>query len=135
MAKHLPFNEFDLSGITNAVNRYKGAGLEPDYSLEGKAGGVVSIMMRNPMTRDGSLVGFEVHKLARPGWFGDKAWWVVQLYSKSAESETVEKRGCVTGKTQAHALTEAETDLRFNFMSICDFELASQGWDNRRPGS
>ena len=86
------------------------------------------------MTGDGSLVVFEVHKLTRPGWFGEKAWWVVQLWSKSPDGDGDEKRGCVSGKIQAVALTEAETDLRFNFMSICDFELASQGWDNRPPG-
>jgi hypothetical protein len=131
MAKHLPFNEFDMSGVTNAVNRYKAAGLRADYSIEGKDAGIVSIVFENPVKGDGSLVVFEVHKLTRPGWIGEKAWWVVQLWSRSTNGD--DKRGCVCGKMQAVALTEAETDLRFNFMSICDFELASQGWDNRAP--
>ena len=112
MVKHLPFNEFDMCAITNAVNRYKGAGLWADYDVEQKAAGVVSIALENPMTRDGSLALFEVHKLARPAWFGERAMWVVQLWSQPAGSKAVETRGWVTGKTQAHALTEAEAHLR-----------------------
>jgi hypothetical protein len=125
MVKHLPFNEFDMSAITNVVNRYKGAGLRADYNMARKVAGVVSIVLEDPMKRDGSLAVFEVHKLARPTWFGNRAWWVVQLWSQSVQSRMAEKRGCVTGKTQARALVEAETDLRCNFISRCDFELAS----------
>ena len=112
MVKHLPFKEFDMCAITNAVNRYKGAGLWADYNLEQKAGGVVSIVLENPMMRDGSLVVFEVHKLARPTWFGQRALWVVQLWSRPPGSKAAETRGCVTGKIQAHALREAEAHLR-----------------------
>jgi hypothetical protein len=112
MVKHLPFNEFDMCAITNAVNRYKGRGLRADYNIEQKAAGVVSILLENPMTRDWSLALFEVHKLARPAWFGERALWVVQLWSQPPGSKAAEKRGCVTGKTQAHALTEAESHLR-----------------------
>jgi hypothetical protein len=73
---------------------------------------VVSIVLENPMAGDGSLALFEVHKLARPTWFGQRALWVVQLWSQPPGSKAAETRGCVTGKTQAHALTEAETHLR-----------------------
>jgi len=131
MPKHLPITEFDMSGIYVAVNRYKSAGLKADYSVEQRTAGIVTIVLENPMTRDGSIAAFEIHKLARPGWFGEKAWWVIQLCSKSPGASQFERRGCVSAKTQAYALSEAEVDLRFNFISICDFELASQGWDNR----
>jgi hypothetical protein len=48
MIKHLPFNEFDMCAITNAVSCFKGAGLLADYNMEQKAGGVVSILFENP---------------------------------------------------------------------------------------
>jgi hypothetical protein len=112
MVKHLPYNEFDMCAITNAVDRYKGAGLRADYNIEQKAAGVVSIVLENPMMRKGSLALFEVHKLARPTWFGQRALWVVQLWSQPLGGKAAEKRGCVTGKTQAHALTGAEARLR-----------------------
>ena len=85
------------------------------------------------MKRDGSEVMFEIHKLTRPGWFREKPWWVVQLWSKASADGEVEKRGCVAAKMQAYALSEAETDVRFNFMSVCDFKLAAQGWDDAPP--
>ena len=69
MIKHLPFNEFDMCATTNAVNRYKGAGLWVDYNVKQKGTGVVSIVLENPVTQDGSLAIFDVHKLARPVWF------------------------------------------------------------------
>jgi len=112
MVKHLPFNEFDMCAVTNAVNRYKGAGLWADYNIEQKAAGVVGIALENPMTRDGSLALFEVHKLARPGWFGERAMWVVRLSSQPLGSEVGETQGWVTGKTQARALMRAEIHMR-----------------------
>jgi hypothetical protein len=112
MVKHLPYNEFDMCAITNAVNRYKAAGLRADYNIEQKAAGVVSIVLENLMMRNGSLALFEVHKLARPTWFGQRALWVVQLWSQPRGGKAAEKRGCVTGKMQVHALTEAEAHLR-----------------------
>jgi|KBSMisStaDraftv2_1062788.scaffolds.fasta_scaffold738701_1 hypothetical protein len=48
MVKHLPYNEFDMCAITNAVNRYKAAGLRADYNIEQKAAGVVSIVLEKP---------------------------------------------------------------------------------------
>src|SRR5262245_55494175 len=112
MVKHLPFNEFDMCAVTNAVNRYKGAGLWADYNIEQKAAGVVGIVLENPMTRDGSLTVFEVHKLARPAWFGKRAMWVVGLWLQPPGSALGETRGWVTGKTQAHALMRAEIHLQ-----------------------
>jgi hypothetical protein len=91
MVKHLPFNEFDMCAITNAVNRYKAVGLRADYNTEQKAAGVVSIVLENAMTRDRSLALFEVDKLARPTWFGQKALWVVQLRSQPPGGRTAEK--------------------------------------------
>jgi len=112
MVKHLPFNEFDMCAITNAVSRYKGAGLWADYNVKRKGTGVVSIVLENPVTKDGSLAIFDVHKLARPVWFGVRALWVVELWSQQPGRKAAETLGCVTGKTQAHALLEAETRMR-----------------------
>ena len=113
-----------MSAITNAVSRYKDAGLLADYNIEKKAAGVVSILFENPTTRDGSLVVFEVHKLAGRGWFGVRARWVVQLRSRRAESATAEKQGCVAGRMLTHALTEAENDALLGFRSTRNFESA-----------
>jgi len=33
MMKHLPFNEFDMAGVTNTVSKHKSAGLEADYEI------------------------------------------------------------------------------------------------------
>jgi hypothetical protein len=126
MIKHLPFNEFDMAAITNAVSRYKDEGLLADYNIEQKAAGVVSILFENPTTRDGSLVVFEVHKLARRGWFGVRARWVVQLRSRRAGSATAEEQGCIAGRMLTHALTEAENDVLLGFRSTRNFELASK---------
>ena len=70
---------------------------------------------------------FDLHKIARPGWFGDKAHWIVQLSSKEPGTES-EKHGCVTGKTQAHALSAAEIDLKHGFLSVADFELSAEAY-------
>ena len=110
MVKHLPFNEFDMCAVTNTVNRYKGAGLWADYDIDQKAAGVIGIALENP--RNGSLALFEVHKLARPGWLGKRAMWVVHLWSQPPGSTVGETQGWVTGKTQAHALMKAEVHLR-----------------------
>ncbi|MBX9773980.1 MAG: hypothetical protein K2Y71_06160 [Xanthobacteraceae bacterium] len=128
MAKHLPFNEFDIAGITNAVSRYKGAGLRADYNIDEKAAGIVRIVFENPMAQDGSLVVFDIHKVARPGWFGDKAHWVVQLSSKQVETNALTKHGCVRGQTQSLALLAADVDLKHGFLSVADFELASEAY-------
>jgi hypothetical protein len=128
MVEHLQFNEFDMAGVTNAVSRYEEAGLRADYNITDRGAGVVSIVFENPMTRDGSLVIFDIHKVARPRWFGKKAHWVVQLSSKHLGVEAPTKHGCVEGSTQAHALSAAELDLKHGFLSIADFELASHGY-------
>jgi hypothetical protein len=126
MIKHLPFNEFDMCAITNAVSRFKGEGHLADYNIEQRAAGVVSILFENPTTRDGSSAVFEVHKLVRRGWFGVRARWVVQLWSRRAGSATAEKQGCIAGRMLTHALTEAENDVWLGFRSTRNFELASK---------
>jgi hypothetical protein len=112
-------------GFPGTLNRYKAAGLRADYNIDQKAAGIVRVVFENPMTRDGSLVVFDVHKVARPGWLGDRAHWVVQLSSKQSGVGTLTQHGCVAGKTQAHALSAAELDLKHGFLSVADFELAA----------
>lgn len=127
MVQHLPFSNFDMAGITQTVDRYKTAGLHPEYNADEKAQGVVSISFENPMGVGESLwVHFEIHKVARKRWFGvSKPHWVVQLRSQGANS-IVDKRGCVAASTQAHAISAAEVDMKHRFVSICSFELASE---------
>ncbi|MGY2938847.1 hypothetical protein ACVWZ6_008449 [Bradyrhizobium sp. GM6.1] len=124
MIEHLSFNEFDMAGITNAVSRYKSAGLRADYDISEKASGVVRIALDNPIAQDGSIAIFEIHKVARSGWLGKKAGWVVQLFSQSPGSNE-NKHGCVGEKTLAFAISEAEMDLRHGFLSVADIELAA----------
>lgn len=125
MVEHLPFTEFDMAGITNAVTRYKDAGLQADFDITDKQSGVVGIAFENPAKRDGTLVIFEIHKVAKPGWFSRKAHWVVQLYSQDGGPSSRTKRGCEAASMQAYAISSAEKDLYHGFMSIADFELAA----------
>jgi hypothetical protein len=76
------------------------------------------------MTRDGSVALFEIHKIAHKGWFGRKAYWVVQLYSQLPSGDVV-KMGCVSEKVLAYAISSAEHDLKDGFISICDFGQAA----------
>ena len=124
LSEHLPFNDFDMSGITNMVTHYKTAGLETDYDVSDQADGVVLIMLENPFKRDGSGVMFKLHKLARPGFFRKRAHWVVQVFS--VEDGESKQRGCLSGRTQAHALTAAELDMKHGFLSIATFDMAAE---------
>ncbi|MPZ37243.1 MAG: hypothetical protein GEU95_04140 [Rhizobiales bacterium] len=124
MAKHLGFNDYDIAGITNAITRYKSAGLRADYDITDKAAGVVRIVLENPVSRDGSLVVFDVHKVGRRGWFRDKANWVVQLASKQPGTD-LQQHGCVSGTMQAFALSAAEVDLKHGFLSKATFDLCA----------
>ena len=114
--------------MTTAVTRYKAAGLRADYSLADMANGVVRIVFENPMMPDETLVVFDIHKVARPGWFGNKAPWVVQLASKPPYTDNIVKHGCVRGTTQAHAIPAAEIDLKHGFLSNSDFEMSAEAY-------
>lgn len=122
MAKHLRFSAFDMAGITTTVRRYRKAGLKPEYNADDKERGIVSIRFKNPHGT-GSFVYFKIHKLARPGWLGEKAHWVIQLCSQ--DGVDIEPRGCVTASTQARAIRKAEIDLKYNFLSVATFEFAA----------
>jgi hypothetical protein len=125
MIEHLAFTEFDMAGITNTVTRYKEAGLQADFDINDKQLGVVGIALENPIRRDGTIVIFEIHKLAKPGLFGRKAHWVVQLYSQDGGPSSRIKRGCVAASMQAYAISSAEKDLYHGFVSVADFDLAA----------
>lgn len=124
--EHLPFNEFDMAGITTAVTRYKSAGLWADFNVEARERGVVRITLENPVKRDGSFALFELHKLARRGFLRKKVYWVIQMYSQQGKTAVPVPHGCVFGTTQAVALSEAEWDLRFGFLSVLKFADAAQ---------
>ena len=129
MTAHLPFNEFDMAGITNAVSRYKSAGLRADYSIDKKGcRRIVLIALENPVTRDGSIAIFEIHKVTRPSFSGRKAWWVVQMFSRDSDTEATKQHGCVAAATQAAVLTSAEVNLKHGFLSIANFDMAAEGY-------
>ncbi|MGK7058055.1 hypothetical protein AB4853_16460 [Bradyrhizobium sp. 1050_B9_N1_2] len=125
--EYLPINEFDLSGITNAVNRYKAAALQADYNIDDREKGIVRIAFTNPETRDGTLVIFEIHKISRPGWIGRKAHWVIQMLSRDVAGR-IERRGCVAASNQATVISKAEADVHHGFISAADFDLASRAY-------
>ena len=124
--KHLPFNDFDMAGVTSAVTRYKSAGLCSDYNIEQKNEGIVRIRFENPVRKDGSFAIFELHKLARRGLLRKKAHWVVQMHSQRDGAAPTVPHGCAWGSIQAKALSEAEIDLKHNFLSIVSFEMAAE---------
>ncbi len=124
MVEHLPFNEFDMAGVTNTVERLKNTGLYTDYSDDDKEAGIVKIGFENPVTRDGSLVLFVIHKVARPGSSVIRLGWVVQLCSKLPGAEKI-NHGCVKGVTQVGAVFAAEADLKQGFLSGDDLETAA----------
>ena len=126
MLKYLPFNDFDMAGITNAVTRYKGEGLRSNFNIDLTAGGIVTVVFDDPVRLDGSLVEIHVHKLTRPGWFRDKPHWVVELFSWG--SAGARRHGCVVSTTQAGALFQAELDVKRNFASDLDFDTASRAY-------
>ena len=88
--------------------------------------GVARVCLENIAAMDGSLMVFEIHKLGTKGFLWTKAFWVVQLYSASDASGPLKKRGCVWGKTCVSAIHEAHIDVKYGFMSIADFEMASR---------
>lgn len=124
MTDHAPFSDFDLALVTNCVTRYQEAGLVATCDVHDRNAGIVHLMFTNPARRDGTLVLMEIHKLSRQGLFWRRAHWVVQLWSMEDEDADPVKRGCSFGSTQAAAVTEAERDIRANFLSKCSFELA-----------
>jgi len=121
---HLPLNEFDLAGVTAAVNRYQSVGLKADYDFRCRNDGIAVISFENPMRQDGSIAIFDVHKIARQGFLRTRAYWVVQLYSKITEGAVAMPHGCVYGSTQAVALSEAEQDVRAGFLSVLAYRDA-----------
>jgi hypothetical protein len=125
--RHLAFGPSDVDGVTRAVNAFKTAGLRADTSIDQMAGGIVRLVFEHP-TRDGSLVVFDIHKLARSGWFGDKTHWVVQLWSKQPGADAPQQHGCVAGKTQADALSAAEVDMKHGFRSVTSFAVSATNY-------
>jgi hypothetical protein len=128
MRKHLPFDDLDMSGIRDAVNRYKKAGFHADNSTHQKREGIVRIAFANPYQPDGSIVIFEVHKLAQRTFFREQTYWVVQLFSQAPE-ESVIKRGCVAADTLDDAISNAESD---GFVSVTIFEDAPLGMEDSK---
>ena len=123
--KHLPFNEADLAGVTNTVNRYKNVGLKVCCTTEKKLDGFVTVAFENPVTLE-SFVVFQVHKLARKAWFRKRPYWQIQLYSRELDSEEATKRGCVSADTLIGALLAAENCVRNKFLSGREFKVTSE---------
>lgn len=123
---NLPFNEFDISGVTNTANEFKKAGLVADYDLSEGRTGVVRLITDNWLRSDGPRVLFEIHKLGKRGFLRVNAKWVIQLYSIERPYETLTKRGCSMGSYQMAAIHNAMRDVQQNFLSILDLEFACE---------
>lgn len=126
MINYLPYNDFDIAGIRAALERYTAAGLPASCDDSNAKRGIVTITMLNPTRRDGSYAAFGINKIAHRGWFGSKAYWVVQMYSLADRTSQMVAHGCAYGKTQAVAISNAEWDLRDNFLSLLTFEDAAR---------
>jgi hypothetical protein len=124
MPDYVPINEYDLTAMTNAVNRYQAAGFTASYDSANRDQGTVGLMFRNPVRQDGSVVMFEIHKFKGRGFLLKRTLWVIQLYDMATlESEPVRK-GCAFGSMLVSALTMAEKDVQHNFLSVLTFEMA-----------
>ena len=121
---HIPFNEFDMAGVTNKVSDAKKDGLLADFDTTRGEQGIVSITVENWKDRDGSFVIFEIHKVGKKRLIGHRVAWIVQLYFKKTRDSDPIKHGCSMGNKQVKAVYEAQLDFMHNFLSICDFELA-----------
>ena len=127
--QRLPISDFDLSAITHDVEKWQTHGKFASYDITRRREGVAKIFLENLAAEDGSLMIFEIHKLGRKGLFRMKAFWVVQLYSALDTNGSLERHGCVWGKMCVSAIHQAHLDVKYGFMSIADFEMASQGPD------
>lgn len=120
----LSYNDFDLAAVTNFVSDAKRDGLKADYDLSKKENGVVSVVCENWKRRDGSYVIFEIHKIGKARLLGHRVSWIVQLYDRQTRESVPVKKGCVSGDKQVTAIHEASLDVKHDFLSVCDFELA-----------
>ena len=121
---HLPFNDFDMAGVTNKVSDAKNDGLIADFDTTRKEQGIVSIAVENWRDRNGSFVIFEIHKVGKKRFIGHRVSWIVQLYFKETRDSEPVKHGCSNADKQVNAIHEAQLDFMHGFLSICDFELA-----------
>ncbi len=80
--------------------------------------------LENVFAAGPKFVTYEIHKLGRKGFLGTKTFWIIQLYSADDSNSSFERRGCSVGKMLVSALTAAQKDVKYNFMSIVDFQLA-----------
>ena len=123
--RRLPINDFDLAAITHDVNNWQSHGKFAAYDIAERRQGVARVCLENLAAADGSLMVFEIHKLGKKGFLRTKVFWVVQLYSTRDAEDTLERRGCVWGKTCVSAIHEAHVDVKHGFISIADFAMAT----------
>ena len=123
--RRLSISDFDLAAITHDVDNWQSHGKFGAYDITERRRGVARVCLENLATADGSLMVFEIHKLGRKRFLRTRAFWVVQLYSTRDAEGTLERRGCVWGRTCVGAIHEAHLDVKHGFLSIADFGLAS----------
>ncbi len=121
---YLRINDFDLSGITNEVNKWQDHGKYASYDISTRNSGKAKMWLENVFANDGSVVEFIIHKFGKKGMFRTKSFWVIELFSGPSSKGPMERHGCIPAKTLAGALTEAMRDIEFRFMSKVDFDLA-----------
>ncbi len=122
--QRLPINDYDLSAITNEVNKWQSHGKFASYDVSKRETGVSVVILENVFAGDGSSAALEIHKLGRKSFFGKKSFWIIQIYKGQSQNGPFEKRGCVTGKMLVGAIMEAERDMKHNFLSVADFDLS-----------
>ena len=122
--QHLSINEYDLAAITNEVNNWKSHGKYASYDISRRDQGLATMVLENVYTEDGSFFVFEIHKLGKKRMIGTKNAWIIQLYSGPDPQGPFEKHGCAYGKLLVVAISEALHDVRHNFLSLVNFEMA-----------
>ncbi len=117
-------NDFDLAAITNEVNKWQSHGKYASYDISRRDSGNIIMTLENVFSTIPEIVIFDIHKMGRKGFLGTKTFWVIQLCSATGLEGPFEKHGCSAAKSLAGALTKAQKDVKFGFMSIVDFQLA-----------
>ena len=120
----LRVNDFDLSGISNEVNKWQSHGKYASYDVMRREEGMVSMTLENVFSSDPAFIRYEIHKLGKKGLLGTKKFWIIQLLSGTSSDGPFEKHGCVSAKTLAGAITAAQKDVEWGLRSLVDFDLA-----------
>lgn len=119
-------NDFDLTAITNEVNRWKSNGAQADYDILDRDRGAVALFLQNVFRNDGSFIGMDIFKIEFPRFLGKRSAWVIQLFDLESRMGPAEMKGCIARKSLSGAITEAIIDVKYNYMSVLTRDQAIQ---------